>query len=185
MAALDELLMEDVQIIVAAGRDTTFAASLQERVERASDDPNRRERIGVIGTGPLVGSEPPDLSATPRSDEGRMIFVTPGVRTTDRAISKEVTLPGSYAAAAVAGLLAARDPHVSLTNKTLSVRGLERRFNPGQLEELVQGGVLALEQRRGFRVVQGLTNSTDTAWRQITTRRIVDFAKIGVRRSSV
>jgi hypothetical protein len=64
------------------------------------------------------------------------------------------------------------------------VRGLERRFNPGQLEERVQGGVLALERRRGFRVVQGLTYSTDTAWRQITTRRIVDFAKIGVRRAA-
>jgi hypothetical protein len=180
-AALDALEMEDVQIVVAAGRDERFAATLASHVRATSQDPNRRERIGVIGSSALTGPEPPDLPASAVNDEGRMIFVTPGVKTTDRKSGQEVTLPGSYAAAAVAGMLAARNPHVSLTNKTLSVRGLEARFNPGQLEELVGGGYLALEERRGFRIVKGVTTSANPAWRQITTRRIVDFARIGVR----
>jgi hypothetical protein len=29
--------------------------------------------------------------------------------------------------------------------------------------------------------VRGITTSTNTAWKQITTRRIVDYAKFGVR----
>jgi hypothetical protein len=91
-----------------------------------------------------------------------------------------VTLPGSYATAAIAGMLSARPPHVSLTNKTLSVDGLERKFDSGELEQLVIGRVLALEVRSGIRVVKGITADAG-AFRQITTRRIVDFAKFGVR----
>jgi hypothetical protein len=45
----------------------------------------------------------------------------------------------------------------------------------------VKSRVLALEQRQGFRIVKGITTSTNTAWTQITTRRIVDYAKYGVR----
>ncbi|MGH9536975.1 MAG: phage tail sheath C-terminal domain-containing protein, partial [Terriglobales bacterium] len=93
----------------------------------------------------------------------------------------EVTLPGAYAAAAVAGLLASFSAHISLTNKTLAVDGLEQRFTATQLTQLVQSRVLALEQRQGFRIVKGITTSTNTAFAQITTRRIVDFAKFGVR----
>ena len=40
--------------------------------------------------------------------------------------------------------------------------------------------VLALEDRAGFRVVKGITTDAG-AFRQITTRRIVDYAKYGVR----
>ena len=41
--------------------------------------------------------------------------------------------------------------------------------------------MLALEVRQGHRIVKGITTSTNTAWQQITTRRIVDYAKYGVR----
>jgi hypothetical protein len=41
--------------------------------------------------------------------------------------------------------------------------------------------VLVLQDRLGFKVVKGITTSTNTAWYQITTRRIVDYAKFGVR----
>ena len=115
-----------------------------------------------------------------------MIFVAPGIKTTDAASTKSdktVTLSGAYAAAAVAGLISARDPHVSPTNKTISVASLETKFTPPQLEQLVTARVLSLEERRGFRVVKGITTD-DGAFRQITTRRIVDFAKFGVRSAS-
>lgn len=41
--------------------------------------------------------------------------------------------------------------------------------------------MLALQEKLGFKIVRGITTSTNTAWRQITTRRIVDYAKYGVR----
>lgn len=180
IAALETLITQDAHLIVAAGKDETFADELVGHVTDASDDTDRRERIAIVGSGtpPEPGdSIPPNVV----DDNGRIVFVAPGIDTTDRASGEEVTLPGSYAAAAVAGMLSGRDPHVSLTNKTLAVGGLERDYTPAQLEQLVQQNILVLEQRRGFRVVKAITTSTNTAWHQITTRRIVDFAKIGVR----
>ena len=54
-------------------------------------------------------------------------------------------------------------------------------FNPGQLAQLVESRVLALTERQGLRIVKGITTATNTAFSQITTRRIVDFARKGVR----
>jgi hypothetical protein len=107
--------------------------------------------------------------------------LAPGIKTIDAPSNEEVTLPGAYAAAAVAGLLAGYSAHVSPTNKTLRVGGLEKHFTSAELTQLVQSRLLALEARQGFRVVKGITTSTNTAWQQITTRRIVDYAKFGVR----
>lgn len=180
LAARDALLTEDAHIIVAPGQDEFFGDELAGHVTEASNDVNRRERIAVVGSGAVPN---PSVAIPPTvvDIEGRIIFVAPGVVVTDRASGNEVTLPGSYAAAAVAGMLAGRDPHVSITNKTLVAGGLENRYTPAQLELLVLKNILVLEERRGFRVVKGVTTSTNSAWHQITTRRIVDFAKIGVR----
>ena len=77
--------------------------------------------------------------------------------------------------------LASIPVQVSPTNKVLNVVDLAAKFNHTQLEKLVQENILAVESREGFRVVKGVTTSTNVAWRQITTRRIVDYAIYGVR----
>ncbi|NDJ18996.1 phage tail sheath C-terminal domain-containing protein [Myxacorys almedinensis] len=179
---LDQLQNENAHIILAAGRDgAAINSRLQSHVETASTDKIRRDRIAVTGSA-LGATVPQILANTPSSD--RTIFVAPGIKTSDSAnAGKEVTLSGAYAAAAVAGAISARDAHISLTNKTISVNALETKFTPAQLEQLVTGRILALEQRQGFRIVKGITTD-DGAFRQITTRRIVDFAKFGVRSAS-
>ena len=149
-----------------------------------STDALNRDRIGVTGSGIRSADKLFDAVTGHTLDSERLIFVAPGIKATDPASPKEdktVTLPGAYAAAAIAGKLSALDPHVSLTNKPLPVDGLERVFNPAELAQLVKSRVLALEQRQGFRVVKGITTSTNSAFAQITTRRIVDYAKYGVR----
>jgi hypothetical protein len=182
---LEMLLDQDVQIIVAAGQDDSFGDELDAHCQNASTDAIKRDRIGVIGTGDLGNDTSASLSKvtdhTLASD--RVILVAPGIKVTDTAATPpvEVTLPGSYAAAAVAGLLASLPPHFSPTNKTLRVGGLEHRYNDAALGQLVKSRVLALESRQGIRIVRGITTSTNTAWTQITTRRIVDYAKYGVR----
>jgi hypothetical protein len=177
---LGALLNVDAHIIVAAGQDQSFGDQLAAHCQVASTDTVKRDRIAVVGSGPE-----PDLSDLTghNLNSDRLIFVAPGIRTTDRAVSPpaEVSLPGAYAAAAVAGLLAGSGPHVSPTNKTLQVDGLEELYSSAELIQLVQARVLALEQRLGHRIVKGITTSTNTAWHQITTRRIVDYAKYGVR----
>ncbi len=175
---LDQLLNESAHIIVAAGQDdTVIADELKAHVDAAATDKIKHDRIAVVGS---------RAKATLAQITGHsvaspmMIFVAPGIMTTDSASNNPVTLPGSYAAAAVAGMISVRDPQVSLTNKTVAVAGVETRFTPDKLEQMVTNRVLALEDRQGIRVVKGITTD-DGAFRQITTIRIVEYAKYGVR----
>lgn len=184
-AGLEALLNEDVQIIVAAGQDDKFGGELHKHCQKASSDLIKRDRIAVVGSALKGGQATDNFLDKLRGHNvasDRVIFVAPGIQAFDTALtpSKKVTLPGAYAAAAVAGLLASFSAHISLTNKTIGVDGIEAKFNSAQLTQLVQNRVLALEERKGFRVVKGITTD-DGAFAQITTRRIVDFAKFGVR----
>jgi hypothetical protein len=177
---MEVLTNEPAFIIVAAGQDNsgTIGADLTAHVNSASSDENKRERIGVIGSarGATLDAT---LGHTLNSD--RIVFVAPGVQVSDPASGALVTLSGGYAAAAVAGKISGAPVNRSLTNKVLSVAGLEDEYTQAELRRLVQARVLALEKRLGFRTVKGITTSTNTAWAQITTRRIVDKAKFGVR----
>jgi len=179
---LNALADANVHIVALAGQHgANAAAALVSHVENASSDLMRRERIAVIGSGP--NPQPATLVA-PAQDSGRLVFVTPGLKTIDAASEnqREIVLPGAYTAAAVAGRISSLDPHFSPTNKTINAGGLEVAYNGAQLEQFVLGRTLALEDRNGaLRVVRGVTTSTNTAWAQITTRRIVDFARFGVR----
>lgn len=178
-AGLDVLANENVHIVVVAGQTAAaLGADLTAHVENASTDAIKRDRIGVIG-----GDSDVLTNLTAHGlDSSRIIFVGPGIRVNDAVSGAEVALDGVFSAAAVAGLVSSLSPHFSPTNKVLRVNGVTTRFNGTQLEQLVLGRVLALEDRNGVvKVVQGITSSSNTAYRQITTRRIVDYAKFGVR----
>jgi Phage tail sheath C-terminal domain len=186
---LELLTNEEVHIVVAAGQGTAIADRLLAHVQSASSDKVHRDRVAVLGS---------NLDATPAQiaqhnvASDRLVFVGPGIRTSDAASKKSdksVVLPGAYAAAAVAGMMSARDPHVSLTNKVVAVAGVAggaghgTKPTPAELELMVQNRVLALEERQGVRVVKAITTD-DGAFKQVTTRRIVDYAKFGVRSAS-
>lgn len=179
VAGLERLLNENVHIVVAAGlHNEQVGAELAAHCTIASSDQMKRDRIAVVGSKPDAALA--DITSHTLNSE-RVVFVAPGIVTTDAASGNKVTLPGAYAAAAIAGMLSARDPHVSLTNKTLAISGVVPKLSPAELEQVVQARVLGLEERRGFRVVKAITTSDNTAWHQITTVRIVDYAKAGVR----
>ncbi len=176
---LDKLLNEPAHIIVAAGQHHgNIGADLTSHCQVASSDANKRERIGVVGSGP---DDDLDAILGHSLNSDRIIFVAPGLKAVDATNGKEVTLPGAYSAAAVAGLMASFSPHISLTNKPLAIRGLEEKYTNAELTRLVQARVLAVQEKLGFRIVKSITTATNTAWHQITTRRIVDYAKFGVR----
>jgi hypothetical protein len=138
-----------------------------------------RDAIAVVGSDAAAVSD--IVGQAPAND--RIVFTAPGVRVFDAAARSEVTLGGTHSAAAVAGLLSTLGPQVSPTNKVLpGVVQLSRRFSYGELRQLVSGRVMVLEQRQGVRVVRGLTTDTG-AFRQVTTRRITDFAKAGIRQT--
>lgn len=195
VSGLDPLLDVDAHIIVAAGQTNTAAgAALDAHCQKASTDVFKRDRIAVVGsafakttTQPLTTIDAVQyvdtlVGNTLASD--RVIFAAPGITATSSAATDQpvnpVTLPGAYTAAVIAGMLGGMPPHISLTNKPVAVSGLELSFNNAQLTELVQSRVTALEINRGIRVLRGQTTD-DGAFREITTRRIVDYAKYGVR----
>lgn len=176
---LELLLNENTHIIIAAGQShTSVGAALTAHCNLASSDLNKRERVGVVGSD--LGDTVDNVSGH-SLNSNRIVFVAPGLQTTDRTTGKIVTLSGGYAAAAVAGMMSSLSAHNSLTNKQLAVSGLEQNYTNAELTQLIQNRVLLLEKKFGFRIVKGITTATNTAWHQITTRRIVDFAKFGVR----
>jgi hypothetical protein len=183
-AAFTELVKEDVQILVAPSLPTGTAAGslavLPPIVEAAEG--SHRDVIAVVGLdqGVLdtVGDTPDPM---PTND--RLILVAPGYAVFDSQADPpgEVVLPGNYMAGPVAALISSLAPHASPTNKVLpGVVTLAKRFSYAERMELVKGRILAIEARGGARVVRGIT-ADDGGFTQITTRRIVDFAKAGIR----
>jgi hypothetical protein len=172
--SLAKLENEIVNIVTLAGQPASngqIAAALQGHLNITAD--TRRERIGVIGCN---GSTDVNVVAGHNLDSDRIIYVGPGIQ-----ISNSEVLPGSYTAAALVGLLSSIPVQTSPTNKVLTIPGLAAVYSSSQLEKLVLNNVVAVESRSGFRIVKGITTSTNTAWTQITTRRIVDYAIYGVR----
>ena len=178
MDALDEMVGQDIQIVVPVG--LTFSqikASILGHVEITENLGS--ERIAILG------ADSSDVTkilenANDVADK-RVVLVAPGLDQQDPATGQIVHLPPYYAAAAVAGKLSSLSPHISLTNKTLaSIDALTKDYNYGELKSLVLNRALALEDKRGIRVVKGISTD-DQAFKQISIRRIVDYVKQGTR----
>jgi Phage tail sheath protein subtilisin-like domain/Phage tail sheath C-terminal domain len=178
-AAFESLIKDDVNILVAPELSTDDAKAVLGPILETAEN-NNKDLIAVIGTdktavNDIKGQVP---------DNDRMIFVAPGVKVFDSAEKDLVTLPGTYAAAAVAGLLSSLSVQTSPTNKVIpGLVNLEQRFTYGEEVDLLKARVCVLEERGGVRVVRGLTTDSG-AFREITTRRITDFAKAGIRSAS-
>src|SRR4029079_10362245 len=97
--------------------------------------------------------------------------------------NKQVHLPPAYAAALVAGRMSTLAPHISLTNKDGAADGHSTQYTRAQQKQLLTHHVLVLQKNLGIRVLKGITTDTG-AFQQISVRRIVDYAKNGVRLGS-
>jgi hypothetical protein len=169
---LEALADRLVNIVVLAGQDAgTMGSALLGHLN--STEQADYERIGVMGA---PGDSTADFLGHSMADD-RVILVAPGLRDSDRTV-----LPPAYTAAAVAGLISSFAVQTSLTNKPLNVPGLATRFNRGEQGQLIRRNVLAVVERDGFRVLKGVTTEGEGApFSAIPTRRIVDYAKYGVR----
>jgi len=174
-AGLDTLSNMLVNIVVLAGQDAeTMGSVLIGHLNQTEETDH--ERIGVIG---CAGETVPEFLGHSIADD-RVILVAPGIRSPDG-----IRLPPAYTASAVAGLISSLPVQTSLTNKTVNVPGLVVEANRGEQEQLIKRNVLTLVRKEGFRIVKGLTTDGEgAAFSAIPTRRIVDFAKYGVRSAS-
>jgi hypothetical protein len=172
-------LLEDqpINIVLVGGLGASVAAApLLAHVERTEND--GRERIA------LVGASASD-STTVLNDAGgiaddRMILVAPGIRVSEPGSDQLASLSPSYTAAVIAGRLASIAPHISLTNQTLPIAELDVNYTTTVHRNLLLNRVMAVRRRFGHQIVRGI--STDPgAFSQVSVRRIVDYAKAGVR----
>lgn len=178
-AAFNELIKDDVNILIAPELSTANALAVLPPILESAEN-NGKDMIAVIGSDATV---PTDIVAQVAADD-RVIMAAPGIVTFDAAASADASLSGTYTAAAIAGRLSTLAPHISITNKVIpGVVQIAQRFAYGEVTQLISGGVLVLEQRQGIRVVRGVTTemASNGPFRQITTRRIVDQAKAGIR----
>jgi hypothetical protein len=169
---LEALADRLINIFVLAGQDAgTMGSALLGHLN--STEQADFERIGVIGA---AGESTADFLGHNMSDD-RVVLVAPGLKD-----PSGTELPPAYTAAAVAGLISSVPVQTSLTNKTLNVPGLATRFNRGEQGQLIRRNVLSVFERDGFRVLKGVTTEGEGApFSAIPTRRIVDYAKYGVR----
>lgn len=177
-SALDNMVEQNVQILVIAGRKfTQIKAAILGHVEKTEN--LGRERIAVVGAD---NSEVERIleHANEIADK-RVILVAPGLVQEDPQTGQSVKLPPWCTAAAIAGKISSLAPHISLTNKTLAgIDSLAMEYDYGELKALVQNRALVLQKKRGIRVVKAITTH-DEAFQQITLRRIVDYVKEGTR----
>jgi tail sheath protein len=177
-AGLGLLAKEAVHILVVGGLSVAdVGAQVLGHLEATEND--GRERIAVLG---VSSDELDDIDQDAQLvGNPRVILVAPGIVANDVS-GAQVALPPSYAAALVAGRLSTLAPHVSPTNKDVAAAGLTTLYTRTEQKQLLDDDhrILVLHKNLGFRILKGITTDTG-AFRQITTRRIVDYAKAGVR----
>ncbi|HKI04640.1 MAG TPA: phage tail sheath C-terminal domain-containing protein [Thermoanaerobaculia bacterium] len=191
-SAFLELLKEDVNLLVAPELPTEAAMTMFATVVETGENTSR-DVIAVVGSDGADTATVASIRAE-ADPNPRLILAAPAVIAAETLVDEQgkvdannVRLSGTYTAATVAGLLATLAPQSSPTNKPVrGVARVARKFAYGEVKDLISGGVLVLEDRLGTRVVRGVTTeqATDGPFRQVTTRRIVDFAKAGIRRAS-
>lgn len=189
--ALAVLEDQPVNILVPAGVGAdVIGNAVLGHVDRTETEGN--ERIAVLGareSGSATAAAGVEADAAAIADD-RVVLCAPGIVATDAAVdtvadpdaSTTVTLPPAYLAAAVAGKLATLAPQISLTNKALPVTP-DVRYSSALNRRLLQSNVLLVRRKLGSQVVKGIT-SAPGPFEQISVRRIVDYAKAGVRSGS-
>ena len=179
-AAFNELIKEDVQILVAPQISTAAALSVIAPVVESAES-NGQDLMCIVGAD---GADAAAIQAQAQTND-RIILAAPGYAVFNPgAPDTPLVLPGNYIAGPVAALVSSLAPHISPTNKVLvGVGDLAQRFSYAERVGMVQNRIFALEQRNGTRVVRGLTTD-DGGFSQVTTRRIVDFSKAGIRQVS-
>jgi hypothetical protein len=172
---------QPVNIVTVGGFDAkTIAGTMVAHLEATEND--SRERMAVLGvSGDTISAIDSDVAVV---SNPRVILVAPGIVSDDAArvgeANKAVKLPAPYAAALVAGRLSTLSPHISLTNKDVAASDISKEYTRSEQKNLLGKRVCILTKNLGIRVLKGITTDTGP-FRQVSVRRIVDYAKAGVR----
>lgn len=181
--AFDELQNIDVQWVTPISSSSSIHAMCDTHCAYMSNI-GRKERRAICGT--ASGTSDSDaITAAKALNSDRTSLVHLGVYDYDS--NGDLSLFEPYILAAmIAGAFSGSNPGTALTNKSLKVRGLERRLrNPTDTDALITGGVLCVEETEtGFRVVKSIStwlNNDNYNRVEQSTGAAVDFAIRNVR----
>ncbi len=156
MNALNALQTQDVQHIVPLTGNPAVHAAASAHVQYMSTV-GRKERRSYVG--PVAGTSLAAVMALPLAlDDDRTALCWPGYYDFD-VNGNLVLLDPFYTAVLVAAGFAGSSPGTPMTNKTLTVRGLEVAVrNPTDTDPLIQSGVLTIEKTpQGYKVVRSIS----------------------------
>lgn len=141
----------------------------------------RRNYCGTV----LATSDDDAIAASKALNSDRTALVHLGMY--DYSDAGELTLyPPYILAAQIAGAFAGSNPGTSMTNKSLKVRGLERKLrNPTDTDKLILGGVFCIEDRNdAYKVVKSIStwrNNSKYNRVEISTGIALDYTSRSVR----
>lgn len=183
--AFSVLQSEDVQWVVPLSSDSAIHAMADTHVTYMSNVAGMERRAFVGGAIGMTDEDVLDAAKLLNSD--RTAMVHPGVYDYDNN-GKLMLYPPYMAAAQVGGAFSGVNPGTALTNKTLKIRGVERKLrNPTDTDVLIMGGVFCIEETtKGFKVVKSITT-----WRvnqnynrvEVSVGAALDFVARNVRNS--
>lgn len=181
--AFTELQSSDVQWVSPVSGDAAIHAMADSHVAFCSTV-LRKERRAICGTASGTDDETAlEEAAALNSDRTSLIHI--GHYDYD-ASGNLVLLPPYMTAGIVAAAFAGSNPGTPLTNKSIKVRGLERKLrNPADTDPLITGGVMPIEDTpEGYKVVKSISTWTvnDNYNRvEVSTGVALDFTVRNVR----
>lgn len=154
--AFDALQLEDVQWVVPLSTNPAVHAMADAHCAFMSGV-GGKERRAIVGTA-LATTDADAITAAKALNSDRTGLVHMGFYGYD-ADGNYVLYAPPITAALIAAGFTGQNPGNSMTNKSLKVRGLERRLrNPTDTDPLLLGGVIPIEETAsGYRVVQSIS----------------------------
>lgn len=154
--AYDVLQQEDVQWVVPLSGLPAIHAMNDSHLAYMSNI-GLKERRGICGA--VTGMSDSDAKLAAKSlNSDRTSLTHLGIY--DYSPAGKLTLYPAYVAAALmAGMFAGVNPGTALTNKSVKIRGIERKLrNPTDTDLLILGGILCIEDTpQGFKVVKSIS----------------------------
>jgi len=181
--AFTVLQSEDVQWVVPASNSASIHAMADAHCAFMSNVA-RMERRSIVG-GASGDTDDAAIAAAKALNSDRTSYVHLGFYDYDTT-GKLVLFEPYILAALLAGMFSGVNPGTALTNKSIKVRGLERKLrNPTDTDKLIQGGVLCVEDTpTGYKVVKSITtwrNNTNYNRVEVSVGVACDFVARNVR----
>lgn len=152
----DTLQTVDVQWVVPVSAEAAIHAMTDSHCAYMSNIA-RMERRAIVG-GDTGVTDDAAISAAKAINSDRTSYTHLGIYDYNSA-GKLTLYPAYIAAALLAGAFSGVNPGTALTNRTLKIRGIERKLrNPTDTDKLILGGVLAIEDTpKGYKCVKSIT----------------------------